>query len=97
MTFKYYKGLKYHTSVICCAMGYTVTEKGTITIPAKVRRRLGLSRGSQVDFVETEEGVLIVPVVPFEEMKGVDRGRKELVLQMIREVQRERTQEANEK
>lgn len=77
-------------------MGYTVTEKGTITIPAEVRKRLQLTKGSEVDFVETEQGVLIVPVVPFEQMKGVDRTKKELVIQMIKEIQRKRAREANE-
>jgi AbrB family looped-hinge helix DNA binding protein len=77
-------------------MGHTVTEKGTITIPVEVRRKLGLSKGSEVDFVETEQGVLIVPVVPFEQMKGVDRSKKKVILQMIKEIQRERAKEADE-
>ena len=39
-----------------------MTEKGTVTVPAEIRRKLGLGKGSLVDFVETDEGVLIVPV-----------------------------------
>lgn len=34
----------------------TVTSKGQITIPAEVRRKLGLSAGSRVTFVPTESG-----------------------------------------
>ena len=78
-------------------MGYTITEKGTVTVPAEIRRKLGLAKGSQVDFVETDEGVLIVPVLPFEELRGIDRNRRKLVNQMIREIQRERALEAIEK
>lgn len=77
-------------------MGYTVTEKGTVTIPADVRRRLGLTVGSEVDFVETDRGVLIVPIVPFMKLQGVDRKRKKVVYEMIRELQAERAREALE-
>jgi len=34
----------------------TVTSKGQITIPAKVRKSLGLKAGDRVDFYETEDG-----------------------------------------
>lgn len=35
--------------------------KGQVTIPAAIRRRLGLKTGDLVTFVETEQGVLIRP------------------------------------
>lgn len=35
----------------------TVTTKGQITIPAEVRRHLGLKPGSRVDFVRVDDGV----------------------------------------
>lgn len=38
-----------------------VQEKGQVTIPAKIRRRLGLKKGDLVAFIETEQGVLISP------------------------------------
>ena len=38
-----------------------VQEKGQVTIPAEIRRRLGLKKGDLVAFVETEQGVLISP------------------------------------
>jgi len=42
----------------------TVTSKGQITIPAEVRRSLGLKAGSRVDFVRAGEGVYeFVPAV----------------------------------
>lgn len=34
----------------------TVTSKGQITIPAEVRRDLGLRSGSRINFVRTDEG-----------------------------------------
>lgn len=35
--------------------------KGQITIPAEIRRKLGLKTGDRVAFVETDQGVLIRP------------------------------------
>lgn len=38
-----------------------VQEKGQITLPAEVRRKLGVKKGDFVSVVETPEGVLITP------------------------------------
>jgi AbrB family looped-hinge helix DNA binding protein len=77
-------------------MGYRITEKGTVTIPVDVRRRLGLGKGALVDFVSTDEGVLIVPVIPFAKLYGIDRDRKKVIYKMIRELHEERRREALE-
>ncbi len=39
-----------------------VQEKGQVTIPLEIRKRLKLKKGDLVTFVETNEGVLILPV-----------------------------------
>ena len=38
-----------------------VQEKGQVTIPAEIRKKLGLEKGDLVAFVETDQGVLISP------------------------------------
>ena len=38
-----------------------VQEKGQVTLPADIRKRLGLKKGDLVAVVETPEGVLITP------------------------------------
>ncbi len=38
-----------------------IQEKGQVTIPAKIRKKLNLRKGDMVMFVETEAGVLIKP------------------------------------
>jgi AbrB family looped-hinge helix DNA binding protein len=38
-----------------------VQEKGQVTLPADMRRRLGLEKGDLVAVVETPDGVLITP------------------------------------
>jgi len=77
-------------------LSYTITEKGTVTIPSEIRRKYRLKKGSQVEFIETDEGVLIVPVVPLEDLFGADRDKKETVYQMIRDLQEDRRKETSE-
>lgn len=38
-----------------------VQAKGQVTIPAAIRRKLGLKTGDLVAFVETDQGVLLSP------------------------------------
>ncbi|MCC6945464.1 MAG: AbrB/MazE/SpoVT family DNA-binding domain-containing protein [Thermomicrobiales bacterium] len=38
-----------------------VQEKGQVTLPADVRRRLGIQKGDLVSVTETPDGVLITP------------------------------------
>lgn len=53
----------------------TLTSKGQVTIPAKVRAALGLETGSRIEFIETESGeFLIVPSTSsILELKGMLR------------------------
>jgi AbrB family looped-hinge helix DNA binding protein len=76
-------------------LSHTITEKGTVTIPAEIRRKHNLKKGSKVKFIETEQGALIVPVLTLADLRGVDKDRKELVYKMIRELQAERREEAS--
>lgn len=39
----------------------TVTSKGQITLPKSVRDRLGVQAGDRVEFIEAEQGFLVVP------------------------------------
>jgi len=79
-----------------CHLSYTITEKGTVTIPVEIREKYRLRKGSHVEFVETDEGVLLVLVIPLEDLFGADKNAKETVHQMIRELQEERRKEASE-
>jgi antitoxin PrlF len=42
-----------------------VQEKGQVTIPLEIRRKLNLKKGDLVTFIETEHGVLIKPAEVF--------------------------------
>ncbi len=38
-----------------------VQDKGQVTIPVEIRKKLGLRKGDLVAFIETEQGILISP------------------------------------
>ena len=78
------------------SLTYTITEKGTVSIPSDIRNKYGLRKGSKVEFIDTEEGIVIVPVVPIQTLFGVDKSRKKLVRDMVREIHEERRREASE-
>ena len=72
----------------------TVTSKSMITIPAGIRSRLGIKEGSKVEFVETEEGVLLVPLKTLRELRGAFKGHEKAMREAIRELEREHREEA---
>ncbi|MDQ3734562.1 MAG: AbrB/MazE/SpoVT family DNA-binding domain-containing protein [Actinomycetota bacterium] len=54
----------------------TVTSKGQITVPAEVRKALGLESGSRVNFVRTDSGAyeLVPESRPVASLKGILSG-----------------------
>jgi AbrB family looped-hinge helix DNA binding protein len=42
---------------------YSIQENGQITLPSEWRDRLGLKKGDLIEFVETEQGLLVMPRV----------------------------------
>lgn len=70
-----------------------VQEKGQVTIPAEIRKKLGLKKGDLVAFVETERGVLLSPqeVIASEALDQVGRILREkgLTLEELMESGRE--------
>jgi AbrB family looped-hinge helix DNA binding protein len=45
-----------------------VTEKGQVTIPKEIRDRYGIKSGSEVEFVATDKGAVLVVVKPKEDL-----------------------------
>lgn len=43
------------------AQAIRMQEKGQVTIPLEIRKKLGLKKGDLVTFVETDAGILIKP------------------------------------
>lgn len=40
----------------------SITIKGQIVVPAKIRRKLGLKKGSKVGFIELDEKIILQPL-----------------------------------
>jgi len=51
----------------------TITSKGQVTIPAKVRAALGLETGDRIEFVEIEPGqfAIVTASVTLRRLKGL--------------------------
>jgi AbrB family looped-hinge helix DNA binding protein len=47
--------------LMMATLAVRVQEKGQVTIPLEIRRKLNLKQGDMVIFVETENGVIIKP------------------------------------
>jgi AbrB family looped-hinge helix DNA binding protein len=56
----------------------TITAKGQITIPSRVRVALGVDTGDRLEFVEIEKGqFMIIPATgSIQDLKGMARGRR---------------------
>ena len=72
----------------------TVTSKSMVSIPAKIREKYGIREGSKVEFVESDEGVLLVPVKSLSELRGAFKAHEKLIREGIREQEREHRKEA---
>jgi antitoxin PrlF len=56
----------------------TVTSKGQVTIPARVRAALGVDAGDRIEFVEVEKGqfAVVAATRSVQELKGLFRGKR---------------------
>ena len=70
----------------------TVTSKGQITIPAPVRKELGLKAGTRVEFVKIANGQYAIrpATISIKSMKGMFRGRGTATIEDMNRVIAER-------
>ena len=52
-----------------------VTRKGQVTIPASKRKKYGIREGMRVLVRESSDGILIKPIIPIEDLAGIDAGK----------------------
>ncbi len=74
----------------------TVTSKSMINIPAKIRSKYKLKAGCKVIFLETEAGITLVPVPSIDDLFGIDKKHRRVLLEGIRELEAEHRREAKE-
>ena len=77
-------------------MGYVakVTSKSMVTIPAKLMRKYGIEEGMRVKFIESETGILMIPIPKLEDLRGIDRQHAAIIIKGIRELEAEHREEA---
>jgi AbrB family looped-hinge helix DNA binding protein len=70
----------------------TVTLKGRVVIPAALRRRLGIKRGTLVSFLEENGHIVVQPVSreSIRRLRGSLKGGPSPLVQLIEERKRER-------
>jgi AbrB family looped-hinge helix DNA binding protein len=56
----------------------TVTSKGQVSIPVRVRAALGVDAGDRIEFVEVEKGqfAIVAATRSVQELKGLFRGKR---------------------
>jgi len=69
---------------------HTVTRLGTVTIPIPIRRKYGIAKGSKVKFLDTDEGIQLVPLTSIKNLFGADKEKEGVIHGMIREILNER-------
>jgi len=69
---------------------HTVTRLGTVTIPIPIRRKYGITKGSKVMFVETDDVIQLVPLTSIKNLFGADREKESVIHGIIREILNER-------
>jgi AbrB family looped-hinge helix DNA binding protein len=69
-----------------------VTVKGQVVIPPKLRRRLGIKKGTQVCMYERDDAIMIQPITDeyIRNMSGAAGTNGKLLKALMREKTRER-------
>lgn len=64
-----------------------VTIKGQIVVPAKIRRKLHIKKGTKVAIIEQEDGFLVKPIDKkyFEQLAGILPGKAKALRALIKE------------
>ena len=69
----------------------TVTSRGMVTIPSKLRKKLNIQDGSKLMVREHKLGLLYIPITDLDVLFGIDS--KELGYEIIREIHEDRRKE----
>jgi len=69
---------------------HTVTRLGTVSIPIPLRRKYNITKGSKVRFVETDEGIQLIPLISLKSLFGADKNKESSVQDMMKKILDER-------
>ena len=70
----------------------TVTSKGQLVIPSKLRRKFGIRKGTRVAFVEDDQRLILQPITMeyIDSLRGMLKGGPSALKILLRERRRER-------
>jgi AbrB family looped-hinge helix DNA binding protein len=70
----------------------TVTTKGQLVIPSKLRRKYAIQKGTQVAFVEEESRLILQPLTPdfVRRLRGSLKGEPSALKRLLEDRKRER-------
>lgn len=70
----------------------TVTTKGQLVIPSKLRRKFGIRKGTQVAFVEEEQRLVLQPLTPefIRSLRGSFKGEPSALKLLLEDRKRDR-------
>jgi len=70
----------------------TVTTKGQLVIPSKLRRRYGIRQGTQVVFLEEDQRIILQPLTPefLRKLRGSLKGEPSPLKLLLEDRKRER-------
>ena len=70
----------------------TVTTKGQLVIPSKLRRKYSIKKGTQVAFVEQENRLVLQPLTPefIRSLRGSLKGEPSALKALLADRKRER-------
>ena len=70
-----------------------VTSKGQLVIPARLRRRFGIRKGTLVSFLEDNGRLIVQPVTPefIGSLRGSLKGEPSILKALLEERKRERS------
>ncbi len=73
----------------------TMTSKGQIVVPAKLRRRLGLKPGTKVYFIERDRDILFQPVTKeyLKSVHGMLKSETSMTKELLKERAKDRERE----
>lgn len=64
----------------------TITQKGQVTIPAEIRKRLNLKAGDKVIFEKKGDGASLGRIPDFSSLRGILKSKKPYNKKAVREV-----------
>lgn len=65
---------------------HTVTKLGTVTIPVPMRRKYGITQGSKLKIVDTDDGIKLIPMITIRNMFGVDKEKEDVIKGLVHDM-----------